>query len=181
MSKPKTAKASGSLPKNWQHMADVTGKPFAEGGAYSSDCFADWNGCVVLLRDRGSSLDGARALLRSKHMRWCSDNWSGKYGTASVAHFARYLDESAEARRMAGIDNAPSVTAVAAVESALASGKLDDVLALLRRRIDAARQKAENEERMTSNRERELHCGGQVSALKAVLTMIDAVAKDGAK
>ena len=55
--------------------------------------------------------------------------------------------------------------------------KLDDALALLRRRVDAARQKAETEERMTSNRERELHCGGQASALKAVLAMIDDMRK----
>ena len=59
--------------------------------------------------------------------------------------------------------------------------KLDDALALLRRRVDAARQKAENEERMTSNRERELRCDGQASALKAVLTMIDDVAKGGGR
>ena len=52
-----------------------------------------------------------------------------------------------------------------------------DALTLLRRRVDHAMNKAETEERMTSNRERELHCGGQASALKAVLAMIDDMRK----
>ena len=98
---------AGLLPKAWQRMAEATGKPFAEGGAYSSDCYADWTGCVTLLRERGATLDGARTLLRSKHMRWCSDNRTGKYGTVSVAELARYLDTHSEARRMAGIADAP--------------------------------------------------------------------------
>ena len=176
MGKVKTGKAAGALPKNWQSMAELTGKPFAEGGAYSSDCYADWTGCVTLLRERGASLDGARTLLRSKHMRWCSDNWGGKYGTASVAHFARYLDGSAEARRMAGIDKAPSQLAIEAVSAAL-SAPVTDALATLRRRVERAMKSAAREERATSDRERELHCGGQVSALKAVLAMIDDMRK----
>jgi hypothetical protein len=175
MSKVKTGKATGALPKNWQSMAEETGKPFAEGGAYSSDCYADWTGCVTLLRERGASLDGARTLLRSKHMRWCSDEWRGKYGAASVAHFAHYLDGSAEARRMAGIDKTPSASAINAIGDAL-SVPVGDALALLRRRVERAILSAAGEERATANRERELHCGGQVSALKAVLTMIDEVA-----
>lgn len=164
-------KSTGKLPANWQHMAEVTGKPFAEGGAYSSDCFADWTGCVALLRERGATLNGARTVLRSKHMRWCSDSWGGKYGTASVAHFARYLDEIAEARRMAGIDKAPSAAARAAVEAAFSVSSADPFEAL-RRRVQRALHSAEREERATSDREREMHCGGQVSALKAVLAML---------
>jgi hypothetical protein len=104
-------------------MAADTGKPFAEGGAYSSDCYADWTGIVWHLYQRGTTCAGAADLLRSKHMRWCSDKWDGARGTATVEHFARYLDASADARTMARIDDAhgaehPAKAALDAAQSA---------------------------------------------------------------
>jgi hypothetical protein len=84
-------------------MADTTGKPFADGGAYSSDCYASWSGIVTLLHKRGATLAGAETVLRSKHMRWCADQWPGAYGKATVKHFAAYLDSGEGAREMAGI------------------------------------------------------------------------------
>jgi hypothetical protein len=48
----------------------------------------------------------------------------------------------------------------------------EDAFDALRRRVQRAMDKAAIEERITGNRERELHCGGQASALKAVLDML---------
>jgi len=98
--------SASTLPPEWAHMAAVTGRPFAEGGAYSSDCYADWAECVALLRERGATLAGAEDVLRSKHMRWCLEGWDGEYGAATVEHFTRYLDTSPDARAMAGIAGA---------------------------------------------------------------------------
>ena len=96
------------LPPAWQKMADTTGKPWGtEGGAYSSDCFKSWVGCVRLLRERGATLTGAEEVLRSKHMRWCRDAWNGR-GLATVKHFGAYLDTSPDARAMAGITDGPN-------------------------------------------------------------------------
>ena len=91
------------LPVEWEAMAINTGKPFGERGAYSSDCYADWRGIVWHLYQRGATLHGAETLLRSKQMRWCADNYDGKYGTIPVTFFAKFMDDTPSARDMAGI------------------------------------------------------------------------------
>jgi len=110
---------ASTLPPDWQAMADATGKPFGpEGGAYSSDCYADWTGLAWHLFQRGATLDGAENVLRSKHMRWCRDGWDGEYGTTTVEHFARYLDTSPDARAMAGIEGADVLDLAPLIEAA---------------------------------------------------------------
>lgn len=61
--------------------------------AYSCNRFADWSGCVKLLADRGYNENQAEAILRSKHMRWCADGSSKRYGKATVKDLAIYLDD----------------------------------------------------------------------------------------
>lgn len=90
MSAPGEA-APATLSAEWQAMADRTGRPFADGGAYASDEFADWDGCVAVLHGYGFTLHGAERFLRSKHMRWCADESSEGYGGATVAELTAYL------------------------------------------------------------------------------------------
>lgn len=114
---------SKPLPARWARMAADTGKPFADGGAYSSDCYADWTGIVWHLYQRGATCAGAADLLRSKHMRWCNDSFDGEYGTCTVEHFSAYLDKEPSARVTARIDEAeggehPAKAALDAAQSA---------------------------------------------------------------
>lgn len=121
--KPSPTANGKPLPARWARMAADTGKPFADGGAYSSDCYADWTGIVWHLYQRGATCAGAADLLRSKHMRWCNDSFDGEYGSCTVEAFAAYLDKEPSARVMARIDEAeggehPAKSALDAAQSA---------------------------------------------------------------
>lgn len=103
--------APATLPADWQAMAERTGRPYDQGGAYASDMFADWRGCVAVLRGYGFTLRGAVDFLRSKHMRWCADESSEGYGGATVAELTEYLGPDSSHWR-SDFDMAPeSVTA----------------------------------------------------------------------
>lgn len=80
-------------------IAADTGRPFGEGGAYSSDCFEDWRGCVTFLLGEGLSEENCVAFLRSKHMRWCSDGSPACYGHATVADLTSYVAHMRELDR----------------------------------------------------------------------------------
>lgn len=83
--------APATLSAEWQAMAERTGRPFDKGGAYASDEFSDWDGCVAVLHGYGFTLEGAERFLHSKHMRWCADESSEGYGGATVAELTAYL------------------------------------------------------------------------------------------
>jgi hypothetical protein len=92
-------------------VAADTGRPFGEGGAYSSDCFEDWRGCVALLFGEGLSEEDCVTFLRSKNMRWCSDGSPGEYGHATVADLKDYVGKLNQKYRAEwGFPVAPTVT-----------------------------------------------------------------------
>ena len=114
MATKKTTKTDAA----WDAMIASTGKPFADGGAYGSNCYADWRGCAILLRMRRYSVSEAETILRSNHMRWCCDGrpTTEGYGKVSVATFAAYLDRN----DMDGFVGRPSKRKIVAhAESAL--------------------------------------------------------------
>jgi len=71
-------------------VAKETGKPFNDGGAYMSSRFKDWTGCVRYLFTLTSDPKRVEDFLRSKNMRWCSDN-RARSGKATVADLKRYI------------------------------------------------------------------------------------------
>lgn len=65
--------APSTLSAEWQAMAERTARPFADGGAYASDEFADWDGGVAMLYGYGFTLDGAERFLHNRYRRRCAE------------------------------------------------------------------------------------------------------------
>ena len=89
----RAGKAGRMTNQEIEKLVAETGKPFEKGGAYSSDSFTSWKACVRLLSARGYRPDEAEAILRSKWMRWASDNMRAGRGRATSQDLARFLDD----------------------------------------------------------------------------------------
>jgi hypothetical protein len=118
-----------------------TGRPYAEGGAFSSGHYADWRGCVALLVERGLSDEVIDKILRSKHMRWCSDASAGD--EATVADVAAYLDKMSPAdREEMGIEKRDHAREASAARIRAAVQALevlcDDEIEAVRAKLDGA-------------------------------------------
>lgn len=75
-------------------IARDTGRPVAEGGAYSSDRFANWRKSVALIVGMGIDDDACIKMLRSKHMRWCEE---AKRPQLATAHdLAIYIEKMSD-------------------------------------------------------------------------------------
>lgn len=76
--------SAADLSPEWDDLAARTGLPFGAGGAYQSDGFADWRGCVALFRDRGfSTVDDLRVYL-DKCRGWPGNDGPPKAEPASA-------------------------------------------------------------------------------------------------
>lgn len=78
-------------------IAASTGRPFGEGGAYSSDAYTPnaWRECCRMLARRGFSGKQIEWIMRSKFTRWASDGRKAKaWGRATSKDLARFLDDS---------------------------------------------------------------------------------------
>ena len=75
-------------------IAADTGKPFDEGGAYSSNEYTvvGWRECCRMLARRGFSCQQIEEIMRSKWTRWASDGSNNRLGRCTSRDLARFLD-----------------------------------------------------------------------------------------
>mgnify|MGYP000965410977 CR=1 FL=1 len=60
--------------------------------AYSANRFTSWERCAMELAKRGFNVFEAEAILRSKHTRWCRDEYHEGNGPATSGCLSKYLD-----------------------------------------------------------------------------------------
>lgn len=73
---------------------DVKGLAAQLEGAYSTDRYRNgWAGCVRMLVKRGYTAPQIEAIIRSKWTRWAADASASRYGHATGADLARFLDK----------------------------------------------------------------------------------------
>lgn len=109
-------------------------------------------------------------VLRDKGLR--ADHVARNLATRSVSTEREFATSLATIALMTREEIDAEVARVRRIVAAREAGGDHEARPLRERVLDALRS-ASGEERVTSDRERELHCGGQVSAFKAVLAMID--------
>ena len=83
--------------QNADRIAESTGKPFRDGGAYSSNAYQPnaWRECCRMLARRGFSGEQIEWIMRSKFTRWASDGRKAKsFGYANSSDLARFLDDN---------------------------------------------------------------------------------------
>lgn len=86
---------AGATIQQADRIAASTGRPFREGGAYSSDAYTPnaWRQCCRMLARRGFSGEQIEDIMRSKFTRWASDGRKAKaFGHANSKDLERFLD-----------------------------------------------------------------------------------------